>query len=316
MNINTSERICLIVNPKAGSGSAKSKLATVQEQVGNYFQHWDIRKTQAAGHAESLAKQACEEGFDLIAVIGGDGTCHEIINGMIDQDKAINPKTSLALIPAGTGSDFMKSLPTPNDPIQALQAAAFGKSRIIDVGKCITKNQTRYFINVAGFGVNGEVAERSNNSSKMFGGKVTFIKATLQSSLSYKPQPVKLEWKNLDTTHNWSGELLSCFVANGKFCGGGMNVGPDSKIDDGLADITLLSPIGPIEQLFKLRKLYDGTVHELKQAKHMRSPLLKASATQNACVKIELDGECGGSLPASFYILPKILPLRSFWESA
>ncbi len=314
MNINTEERICLIVNPKAGSGAAKSKLTKVQNQIGNYFQSWDIRKTQAAGHAQTLAKQACEEGFDIVAAIGGDGTCHEVINGMIADDKAISPKTSLALIPAGTGSDFMKSLPTPNDPIQALQAAAFGKSRIIDVGKCITQDQIRYFINVAGFGVNGEVAERSNSSSKMFGGKVSFIKATLQSSLSYKPKPVKIEWQALGENQNWTGELLSCFVANGKFCGGGMNVGPDSKIDDGLADITLLSPIGPIEQLFKLRKLYNGTVHELKQAQYMQSPILKASAKQNSCVKIELDGECGGTLPASFYILPQILPLRSFWE--
>ena len=165
MTPNSKDRICFIVNPKAGSGSAKNKRRKLEERIASFFTHWEIRETQAAGHAQKIAKQCCEENFDIIAPIGGDGTCHEVVNGMMHNDQAINPQTALALIPAGTGSDFLKSIPTPKDPFKALYAAAFGQNRFIDIGKCSMKDQSRYFVNVAGFGVNGEVAERSNSSS-------------------------------------------------------------------------------------------------------------------------------------------------------
>ena len=84
-------------------------------------------------------------------------------------------------------------------------------------GKCTMEDQIRYFVNVAGFGVNGEVAERTNSASKMFGWKITFIKATLQTSLSYKPKSVKLSWDSNSDQCEWTGEILSCFIANGKF---------------------------------------------------------------------------------------------------
>jgi len=310
---NTADRICFIVNPKAGSGSAKSKRRKLEQQVASFFRNWEIRETQHAGHAEQLATQICEENFDIIAAVGGDGTCHEVLNGMMRNDEPINPKTALALIPAGTGSDFLKSLPTPNDPIKALYSAAFGSDRILDIGKCTTQDHSRYFINVAGFGVNGEVAERSNSSSKMFGGRVTFIKATLQSSLSYKPKTVQIKWNFGEKEEQWSGDVLSCFIANGTYCGGGMNVGNESSLQDGIAEITLLEPIGPIEQLIKLRKLYNGTIRELKQAQQFKSPVLNATALHNATVKIELDGECGGKLPAKFQILTQKLRFRSNW---
>lgn len=312
-SFNDTERICFIVNPKAGSGSAKGKRRKLEQQASSCFAHWEIRETKCAGHAQQLAKEICQEDFDIIGVVGGDGTCHEVLNGMIENDEPINPKTALALIPAGTGSDFLKTLPTTSDPIQALRIAAFGGDRIVDIGKCTTQEGNRYFINVAGFGVNGEVAERSNNSSKLLGGRVTFIKATLQSSLSYTPQTVSVKWEDEQKENTWTGEVLSCFIANGKYCGGGMNVGPESSIDDGLADVTLLEPIGPIEQVFKLRKLYNGTIHELKQAHRFQSPILHATARKSAVVKIELDGECGGILPAKFQILSKKLKIRSNW---
>ena len=315
MEPNQNDRVCFIVNPKAGSGSAKTKRRQLEESISQYFLNWEIRETQAAGHAEVIARECCHEGFDIIAPIGGDGTCHEVVNGMIHNDEPYNPKTSLALISAGTGSDFLKSIPTPKDPIQALHAAAFGQNKIIDIGKCTTQTGARYFVNVAGFGVNGEVAERSNSSSKMLGGKFTFIKATLQSSLSYKPQPVKLSWLVDQEEREWQGEVLSCFIANGKYCGGGMNVGPSSELNDGIADVTILSPIGPIEQLFKLRKLYNGTIHELKQAQQFQSQIIKATAIKDSVVKIELDGENSGVLPATFEILPKRLSIRSMWQS-
>ena len=85
-------------------------------------------------HATELAK-SCIEGFDIIISVGGDGTCHEVINGLIKKIKLINPNITFAVIPIGTGSDLIKSLHTPKDLLPALKYAAFGEKRFLDVGK-------------------------------------------------------------------------------------------------------------------------------------------------------------------------------------
>ena len=120
MEPNQNDRVCFIVNPKAGSGSAKTKRRQLEERISQYFLNWEIRETQAAGHAEVIARECCHEGFDIIAPIGGDGTCHEVVNGMIHNDEPYSPNTSLALISAGTGSDFLKSIPTPQRSYSSL----------------------------------------------------------------------------------------------------------------------------------------------------------------------------------------------------
>ena len=87
---NHSERICLIVNPKAGAGRAADNLDLLKKASERAFEHWEVRETKAPGHATELAAQAAEEGFHLVAAVGGDGTCHEVVNGLIVDDRARN----------------------------------------------------------------------------------------------------------------------------------------------------------------------------------------------------------------------------------
>ena len=101
--------------------------------------------------------------------------------------------------------------------------AANGTTRMTDLGvaEFTTESgtQSEIFVNVAGFGANGEVARRSNQSSKRFGGTVTFVGATLRTLASYKPQPVRITAKTAQGVQLWEDELLSAFVANGHYCG-------------------------------------------------------------------------------------------------
>jgi len=175
---------------------------------------------------------------------------------------------------------------------------------------------TEYFINVAGFGANGEVAQRTNNGSKKLGGKLTFLGASLQTIFSYKAAQIKLNWQNENDSGEWEGKFLSCFVANASYCGGGMLIGPKASMQDGLADIGLLPKMGKFDQLVEIRKLYSGQIEQIKNAFCKRVSELRATTTIGNHVLIELDGEVFGKLPAAFSIIKRVLPIRADWKNA
>jgi len=314
---NSDEKICLILNPKAAAGSAGKKIDRLKRALDKSFKHWELRLTNGPRHATALAAQACEEGFDLVAAAGGDGTCHEVINGMIHEDRPRNSKTAFSLIPLGTGSDLMKTIKSPLNAEEAIWIASTGVTLPCDVGRATITTEagkeTRYFINVAGFGANGEVVRQANASSKRFGGQVTFLKATLKTAMRYTPPRVQIEWTIDDQSQHWEGALLSCFVANGAYCGGGMWVGPNGSMHDGQADITILPAMSLGTQVLNMPKLYNGKLDQFSKSHCFQTAHLRATTTKNNRVYIDLDGELSGFLPASFSILPRLLPVRSGW---
>ena len=181
MPTKTTDSLCVILNPKAGAGSAGKQLKKLRHHLATFFTEFDIRETKYPRHATELAELACDQGFDIVAAFGGDGTCHEIINGMLSDDQPRNPKTRFGLIPFGTGSDLRRTLQVPKHTPQAIELLATSNPVLHDVGKCTligNTNATEYFINVAGFGANGEVARKANRRSKRLGGKATFFSTT------------------------------------------------------------------------------------------------------------------------------------------
>jgi len=309
---NTSERICVILNPKAGNGKAGKQIEEIKSYLKQYFTQWELLCTKGPRHATVLAQQACENGADIVAAVGGDGSCHEVVNGiMLAQRKAI-----FCLIPFGTGSDLRRTLNIPKDIKQAIQIAAKGIDRTVDVGKArVTTDdgqQDRYFINVAGFGANGEVVEKTNKESKRWGGRITFLKATLHTTMTYKAPNVQIQWEG-SSTQQWKGKLLSCFIANAQFCGGGMNVAPTNSIGDGLLHLSILPDMSVAQQLYHIPKLYDGNIHLVPNA--VCSPIseIKAATQQGVKVQIDLDGELSGRLPAVFSIEKQALIIRAQW---
>ena len=137
------------------------------------------------------------EGIDIIISVGGDGTCHEVINGLIEDDRLINPDVTFAIVPIGTGSDLIKSLHTPKDLLPALRYAAFGEKRILDVGKAIVSTEINVNAPSAGvvtketkcfkcsrFCANGEVVRRAIPATNVWG-PITFMQATVHTSLTY-----------------------------------------------------------------------------------------------------------------------------------
>ena len=314
---NTTESICLIVNPRAGGGRAGAQIDKLRHWVSQYFERAEVLLTEAPGHATELAAKAAREGTDIVAAVGGDGTCHEVVNGLFEDEKPIVPSCIFTVIPFGTGSDLVRSLRMPLRTEEALAVAASGTTRMTDIGVAEfttdTGKRSELFVNVAGFGANGEVARRSNQSSKRFGGMVTFVGATLRTLASYKPQPVRITAKTPQGVQLWEDELLSAFVANGHYCGSGMWVGADGDMSDGQFEASLLRPTSPLQTARDFPKLYNGSLTESSGVTRLVCAEISAEPTQPDPVTIELDGESCGQLPATFRILPKVLPVRAAW---
>ena len=322
----STERVCFIINPKAAAGLAGKNISKLESTAKQVFENFRIDQTQAPKHATQLATQAAQENFDMIISVGGDGTCHEVLNGLIKEDELINPKTRFAVVPIGTGSDLIKSLKTPKELLPALQIAAFGEARFLDVGKAVVSNtknsvctkETKYFLNVAGFGANGEVVRRANSSNKRLGGRVTFMQATVHTSLTYTSPKARIRvFDALEDAPklSWEDELLSCFIANGSYCGGGMWVAPHGSMNNGSFDISLLSKKSVLGQIRDLRHLYNGTIAQVREATCVRGNRVVAEPLQQQNIRIDLDGELSGMLPASFEILPHLLSVRARWNA-
>ena len=314
---NERERICLIVNPRAGAGSAGRRLDELQRAAERAFASFDLKLTEGPGHATQLAGEAIDGGAQIVAAVGGDGTCHEVVNGLVRDGRARSLRVAFTTIPFGTGSDLMKSLEIPRSLSGALWMAATGMTLPSDLGEAVVQTEsgpiTRLFVNVAGFGMNGEVVRRANDSDKRWGGRLTFLGATLRTSLEYRSPEVSLEWEGPEGPGSWSGPLLSCFLANGAFCGGGMWVGRGGSMQDGLLDLTILPDLGLVRQLAEARRLYDGSLDRFPGARRLRIHCLEARAVKTPAPPVDLDGESPGVLDARFRILPGALMIRGGW---
>ena len=314
---NCTESIRLIVNPRAGGGRAGAQIDKLKHWISQAFEKFEVTLTEGPGHAAILAAEAAREGSNLVAAVGGDGTCHEVVNGLFNGTSPINPDCIFTVIPFGTGSDLVRSLRMPLITQDAVDVAASGLTRLVDVGVAeITidgKTDIELFINVAGFGANGEVARRSNLSSKRFGGTVTFVGATLRTLASYTPQPVRVTAKTERGVELWQEDLLCAFVANGHYCGSGMWVGAGGSMSDGRLDVSLLRPSSMLQTARDFPRLYDGNLSQSPTVTRMVCTELTAEVVGQGSVSIELDGETRGTLPGRFWVIPETLPVRAVW---
>ena len=316
---NETDLARFIVNPRSAGGGTQSKLDDLKRSIDRYFVRSEVVVTEGPGHATELARKAVDDGVDLVVAVGGDGTASETVAGLFQDGAPRSTDISFTVVPAGTGSDFVRSLGMPNRLDDAVRLAAFGPDRLGDavVQEFIDhdgEDAQRVSINVTGFGMNGDTVQRANKSSKRLGGTLTFFKATMGSFFSYRPAPVRITWTDDDGADGeWEGKLLSCFVANGAWCGGGMCVGPGGSLTDGAAELTIIPELGTVRTLALTPHLYRGTCAEVPGVVTSRIVSLRAESTTGSLVPVDVDGEQPGGLPLSITILAKAVRLRGVW---
>lgn len=288
-------RTFFVVNPAAGRGRARRIWEQIRPRL-TELGEWGFAHTQRPGHATELARMAATQGYVRVVALGGDGTLSEVVNGLAGTGAA------LAVVPAGTANDFIRSAGIPARPFAAAELAMTGPVRPVDLGEIRSGDRSRYFINVAGFGFDAEVARAVNAYPKFFGGTVPYVLGILTTLWRYRPVPVELE---VDGRPLHRKVFLGA-VAIGQSYGGGMLIAPEAADDDGLFDVCLAGDVGPLQVLRLVPKIYSGGHRAHPQVEFFRCRRL--SVRCRAPVSCQADGELAGPLPATFLIHPGGMP--------
>jgi len=240
--------IKLIANPIAGRGRGSKVLPQVREALKRAGLEFSEVLTTKPLEATDLAHQAAEEGYQLVVAMGGDGTSHEVANGLLSSG---NSEVALGLIPIGTGNDFAGMFDTPTDLDQVARRLREGKTRLIDVGRV----NDRYFVNVLGVGFDALASVEALKIQHFLSGLPLYLVAVLITLREYKIPHITVEF---DGEHLSMPMTMLC-VANGKREGGGFLIAPDAQNDDGIFDICLARGLGRLGILRLLPEVIKGT---------------------------------------------------------
>ncbi|HJZ86015.1 MAG TPA: diacylglycerol kinase family protein [Polyangia bacterium] len=307
-------RTCVVVNPRSQGGQTERRWGALADVIRQHYGPFEARFTRGPGDGAAQARAALEEGFELVVAMGGDGTISEVADGFVDRDgKPLREGALLGVLPAGTGGDFRRTIGMPKTLPEAAAALRGHKSARIDLGRLEFTDHdgqpaVRHFINIASFGIGGVVDELVNQGSKLLGGRLSFMLATLQAQARFQNQRVRMR---LDDGPRVERVIHNVAVANGRFFGGGMMIAPEAKLDDGRFDVVELGDFSRLELLTGGMKVYRGTHLGLPKVTLARAQLVEAEPGQaSERVLLDVDGEQPGRLPARFRLLPGVLRLK------
>jgi YegS/Rv2252/BmrU family lipid kinase len=307
----------LVVNPRSAGGATARHFDTIVQAVRNALGDCAHAFTERPMHATELTRKALAD-HDLIVAVGGDGTINEVVNGFFEEPrpgvpaKAIRPGASLGVLPRGTGGDLRRTIGLDGDVWRCV-ARLKGERGAVDVGRVDYQDDegrpaSRYFINVAEVGVGAKVVEIANASSKVLGGKLTFMLASMRALAGWRDLDIRV---SIDGGPPEDHSVTTFAIANGRFFGGGMMVAPEARFDDGLFHLTLWKGFTLLDFVLKQGAMYDGSHVRLKGTTTRTAKTVRIESTSKEPVAIEVDGERIGRLPATFSLLPGALHIVS-----
>ena len=302
----TALKTLALINPQSADGRTARRWPVLADALRQAIGPYDEAFTRQPLEATTLVRQALTSGYRRLVVVGGDGTLNEVVNGLIDDGAVIDPEVVIALIPQGTGGDFRRAVGIPRDPAASIEVIRRGRVRRIDIGRAMYigpggEPVTRYFVNVASFGMSGAVAKAVNEArwTKHLGGTVSFYLTTAITMLGHRNSDVVLTVDGRDGDRSRVNTVAIC---NGTAFGGGMKVAPMADAGDGALDVIVLGDFGLWDFLIHGARLYQGRHLELDQVTAHRGRHIEA--TSGAALPLEVDGEAVGTLPATFEAVP------------
>jgi YegS/Rv2252/BmrU family lipid kinase len=297
-------KVKIILNPMADMGSAwrvARDLRSITEEHGGV----DWSGTVYPGHAITLAKQAGEQGYDMVIAMGGDGTVHEVVNGLMKLPPEKRP--ILGVVPVGSGNDFGHVLNISQTPGEALLQALNGEPSTVDL--CLMTDEhgrTEYFDNTLGVGFGAMVTIRSHRVPILHGFLI-YLFAVIQTII-VDHTPITMHIQADD--QEWEQKVKYLVVCNGPREGGGFLVAPDAKVDDGLISYVMITDVSRPMMFRIVPEVMKGTHVRFKQVRLGTCKTFSLSADRP--LYIHADGEIysgpGTNLrKLSFEILPDAL---------
>jgi len=300
--------LVVIANPRAGRGKVGAHLVEIERILTDAGLSYRIVRTTHPGHATEAARDALDRGERYLVAAGGDGTVHEVLNGMIAGDRPVAGDAVLGVVAAGSGCDFARSFGLPGDAVEAARHLAGDGVRLIDVAKVTFRpgpgpaEVTRYFANIAEAGLGGAVVDRTLRLPGFLGGAKYFCGFWLTLP-GFRPRTVRLDADGQE----FAGRAFNVVVANCRFYGGGMQISPKSDPCDGALEVLVM--IGPKSDAFTtLPKVYRGTHLPHRHITELRASRIQIEA--DAPLEIEADGEILGTTPATFEVIPQAIRVK------
>lgn len=319
MQVNSNpDKWSAIVNSFAASSKAASLWRRAEERLKSDGIDFEAYFTGESGNATTLAYNACRGGCRKLLAVGGDGTVHDVLGGImafIDRDTSATLEDfTLAVIPVGSGNDWIKTAGVPKDIVEAaalLKNGTISKQDVVKVSlldpSALPEQKVKevsYMANVGGVGLDASVCEMVNAAKKQGKrGKILYLGALIYKIIHRSTLLAKVL---CDGKEVFNGAYLSMAFGIGKYSGGGMRQTPGAVADDGLLDMTIIPDLPLMKIAREVSKLFDGrflTVPELVTARS--KSILVLPADDNAL--IEVDGEVIGPAPVRFDILERQL---------
>ncbi len=312
-----SSRVRAIVNPRSAGSHTEGRWPEVADKMKQCLGAFDTVFTDGPMAAMRLATAALKDGVDQIIAVGGDGTVNEVVNGFFEGGRPINSQAVLSIITSGTGADFRRTLGASTDPDTQIARVADGEVHAIDLGQLSYRDdatseiKTRYFDNVASFGLSGATDRAVNQLTfaKSLGGKFAFLWGTFKALLEYKGARVRLQ---VDDQYDEVLDINTVAVCNGRFFGGGMQIAPQASPEDGVFDIIVIRQTSLFKFLRGIPSVYsgrhlekEGDVFMLRGRKVTAEPVSSADE-----ILLDVDGEAPGRLPATFEIVPRAILMK------
>lgn len=284
-------RIALIHNPQAGRGKAPAAAKRLLAALAGAGLKPKELLTKGRGHAEELVAQAVAQGAEVVMVVGGDGTVHEVAQALA------HSQASLAPLPAGRCNDFCRALGLGPDPEALVAAVAGGASRTVDVARV----NGRIYCTVGAVGFDAEVSRYVDLMKAPLWGQPAYIYAVLRTLGRYRPPQVKLTW---DDGH-YHGPLFLAAVANTPTYGNQIRIVPQAQADDGHLDICLVRPVGIFKVMRFLPAVLKGSHGSVPEVSFLRTR--KVEIVCDRPMELWADGEPVAASPLVVEILPRAL---------
>jgi len=301
----TDEHAVFLVNPASANGSTGRRWPELARRAAAAGLEGDTLFSERPGHLSALAREAAQGGARLLVVVGGDGSVYEVANGL----DGLDDPPEIAIVPRGTGWDFVRTFGIPRDVDRATEVALRGETRVIDLGRVAYRawdgsDATGVFANVGSAGMSGAIAKRANETTKALGGKTSYLWATF--AVFSRWQAAELE-VTVDGERR-TGRMFDVVVANGRYFGGGMQICPEAEPDDALLDVLTIGDVTKRDLVQTMPKIYRGT-----HLPHPKAELLRGetvTVTSDSPIPIQLDGEQPGTTPVRFEVVPRALKLK------
>jgi diacylglycerol kinase (ATP) len=303
------KKISFIINPKAGNGSCMGTWKAIERKLIEMGFHYFAYFTEYPGHAKQISAQIAAKIHEeeMIIAVGGDGTLHEVMNGVMDNQDII-----LGFIPGGSGNDFSRGFHIPADPIEALNAMIRlmkKEAPMIDTGKInLDDGNEHYFINNMGAGFDALISYEVNQSrlkgllNKLRLGRLVYVFILLKKLFTYHCSTISIM---IDGKKHIFENTWFVTVSNQPFYGGGMKIAPNAIPDDGLLDITIVHHLSRIKLLFVFISVFSGKHIYFKEVEMLKGRTISIDSTSSLFV--HADGEYIGHTPLTIQIHPHSL---------